>query len=116
MNSIRKNKAFMAVLYILVFFLLAEWLTPVITLTDTGHKSLFLLFIGISLLMAYLQVYWAISGAVKVLYIMWFLIHVYTEVTIFSFEALRFILSDLWINVEALFRQDWAQTTDIFRT
>lgn len=116
MISIRKNKAFMAVLYILVFFLLAEWLTPVITLTDTGHKTLFLLFIGISLLMAYLQVHWAISGAVKILYIMWFLIHVYTDAAFFSFEALKFILSDLWINAEALFGQEWAQTTDIFRT
>lgn len=116
MNSIRKNKAFMAVLYILVFLLLAEWLTPVITLTDTGHKTLFLLFIGISLAMAYLQIQWAISATIKTFYIMWFLIHVYTETTIFSFEALGFILSDLRLNLEALLAQNWGDTTDIFRT
>src|SRR5690606_11158130 len=116
MSTIRKNKAFMAVLYVLVFLLLAEWLTPVITLTDTGHKTLFLLFVGISLIMALLQVHWSISAGVKLLYILWFLIHVYTDSAIFSFEALGFILADLQINLEALFAQDWAQTTDIFRT
>ena len=116
MNSIRKNKAFMAILYILVFLLLAEWLTPVITLTDTGHKPLFLIFIAISLLMAFLHVHWTIAAGVKMVYIMWFLIYVYTEATIFSFEALGFILDDMQINLAALFAQDWAQTTDIFRT
>lgn len=116
MNSIRKNKAFMAVLYVLVFLLLAEWLTPVITLTDTGHKTLFLMFVGISLAMAYFQVHWGISALVKTFYIMWFLIYVYTDTTIFSFKALEFILADLRINLEALLSQDWANTTDIFRT
>ena len=116
MSSIRKNKAFMAILYVLVFLLLAEWLTPVITLTDTGHKTLFLAFIGISLTMAYLQVHWGISAVIKSFYIMWFLIYVYTETTVFSFEALRYILSDLRINLEALIAQNWGDTTDIFRT
>ncbi|WP_033541387.1 transglutaminase TgpA family protein [Planococcus sp. CAU13] len=116
MKSIRKNKAFMAILYVLVFLLLAEWLTPVITLTDTGHKNLFLLFIGISLIMAFLQIHWSISAGVKVFFILWFLIHVYTDSAVFSFEALGYILFDLQINIEALFAQDWAQTTDIFRT
>ena len=45
----------MAVLYMLVFFMLAEWLTPVIILTETGHKALFLFFIAIGLLMAFLR-------------------------------------------------------------
>lgn len=116
MNSIRKSKSFMAILYVLVFLLLAEWLTPVITLTDTGHKTLFLVFIAISLAMAYFQVHWGISALVKTFYIMWFLILVYTETTFFSFEALGFILADLRVNLEALFAQDWAETTDIFRT
>lgn len=116
MTSIRKNKVFMAVLYVLVFLLLAEWLTPVITLTDTGHKPLFLIFIGISIAMAFLHVHWGISAAVKIFYIMWFLIYVYTDTAIFSFEALGFILSDFRINLEALFAQNWGDTTDIFRT
>lgn len=116
MTSIRKNKVFMAILYILVFLLLAEWLTPVITLTDTGHKLLFLIFIGISLSMAFLRVHWIIATGIKVVYITWFLIRVYTDATIFSFEALGFILADMRINFVALFAQDWAQTTDMFRT
>jgi len=116
MNSIRKNKAFMAILYVLVFLLLAEWLTPVITLTDTGHKTLFLMFVGISLAMAYFQIHWSIAALIKTFYIIWFLIHVYTDAAVFSFEALGFILADLRINLEALLAQDWANTTDIFRT
>lgn len=116
MSSIRKNKAFMAILYALVFLLLAEWLTPVITLTDTGHKALFLIFIGISITMAFLQVHWGISAAIKTFYIIWFLIYVYTDTTFFSFEALGFLLEDFRINLEALIGQNWAETTDIFRT
>lgn len=116
MKAIRKNIWFMACLYVLVFFLLAEWLTPVMTLTSTGHKALFLIFIILGLLMALFKVPWMISGPIKLLYIIWFIVYVYTDSSFFSKEAIAFVWSDLDVNIQALFSQNWAQTTDIFRT
>ncbi|MFD1862798.1 DUF4129 domain-containing transglutaminase family protein [Planococcus chinensis] len=116
MTSIRKNKGFMAVLYVLVFFLLAEWLTPVIVLTNTGHKPLFLFFIAAALLMALLKTPWWISGPFKILFIVWFIIYVYTDDAFFTGEAIRFLWSNFSLDMQAVFSQNWAETTDIFRT
>lgn len=116
MTSIRKNKWFMAGLYILVFFLLAEWLAPVIALTETGHKNLFLIFIGMSLIMALLQVPWWISGTVKTLYVLWFAVYVYTDEVFFTRDAIRFLWDNFTNDFSAVLSQDWVGTTDIFRT
>ncbi|MBT2569724.1 transglutaminase domain-containing protein [Planococcus sp. ISL-110] len=116
MTSIRKNKLFMAVLYVLVFFMLAEWLTPVIVLTETGHKALFLIFIAVGLWMAFLRVPWWFSGPIKILYILWFIIYVYTGNVFFTGEAISFLRTDFGMNFSALTSQNWAQTTDVFRT
>ncbi|TWT05197.1 DUF4129 domain-containing protein [Planococcus sp. CPCC 101016] len=116
MTSIRKNKLFMAVLYVLVFFMLAEWLTPVIVLTETGHKALFLIFIAVGLLMAFLRVPWWFSGPIKILYILWFIVYVYTGNLLFTGEAISFLRNDFGMNFSALTTQNWAQTTDVFRT
>ncbi|EIM06384.1 transglutaminase-like cysteine protease [Planococcus antarcticus DSM 14505] len=116
MTSIRKNKLFMAVLYVLVFFMLAEWLTPVIVLTETGHKALFLIFIAVGLLMAFLRVPWWFSGPIKILYILWFVVYVYTGNLFFTGSAISFLRTDFGMNFSALTSQNWAQTTDVFRT
>ncbi|MDN7242601.1 transglutaminase domain-containing protein [Planococcus sp. N028] len=116
MNNIRKNKVFMAVLYVLVFLLLAEWLTPVMSLTDTAHKSLFLIFIGLGLVMALTRVPWWFSGPIKIFYILWFIVYVYTGQAFFSNSSIVFLWSDFTVNFIALTSQNWAETTDVFRT
>lgn len=116
MTSIRKNIWFMAGLYILVFFLLAEWLTPVMTLTATAYKPLFLIFIAMALGMSLLKVSWWISGPLKLLYVLWFIVYVYTGEVFFTGDAIAFVWQDLKINLAALFSQNWANTTDVFRT
>ncbi|MDJ0331416.1 transglutaminase domain-containing protein [Planococcus sp. S3-L1] len=116
MTSIRKNKVFMAILYVLVFFMLAEWLTPVIVLTETGHKALFLIFIAVGLLMAFLRVPWWFSGPIKILYILWFVVYVYTGHVFFTADAIAFLQTDVGLNFSALTSQNWEQTTDVFRT
>ena len=116
MTSIRSNKWFMAFLYVLVFLLLAEWLTPVIELSDTGFKFLFLLFVGLALLMSLMKVPWQISGPIKILYIFWFVVIAYTDSVFFNSEAMAFLWADITANVSALASQNWGQTTDVFRT
>ena len=40
MSEIRIDRWLLAILYLLAFILLREWLLPVMELTDTGHLSL----------------------------------------------------------------------------
>lgn len=116
MTSIRKNKLFMGLLYILVFLLLSEWLRPVIELTETGHHRLFLGFVALGLLMAFFELPWWVTGPVKLFYILWFIVYVYTGNVFFTPESLRFVMEQASISLSALFSQDWQATTDVFRT
>lgn len=116
MTTIRKNKVFMGLLYILVFFLLSEWLRPVIELTATGHHRLFLAFVALGLVMAFFDVPWWITGPLKLFYILWFIVYVYTGNLFFTAESIRFVVEQASISLSALFSQDWQATTDVFRT
>ncbi len=116
MTSIRKNKVFMGLLYILVFFLLSEWLRPVIELTETGHHRLFLAFVALGLVMAFFDIPWWITGPLKLFYILWFIVYVYTGNLFFTAESIRFVVEQASISLSALFSQDWQATTDVFRT
>lgn len=116
MTSIRKNKVFMGLLYVLVFFLLSEWLRPVIELTATGHHRLFLAFVALGLVMAFFDVPWWITGPLKLFYILWFIVYVYTGNLFFTAESLAFVVEQASISLSALFSQDWQATTDVFRT
>ncbi len=116
MTSIRHNKVFMGLLYVLVFFLLAEWLRPVIELTETGHHSLFLIFVAAGLLMAFFEMPWWISGPAKLLYIFWFISYVYTGSLFFTLDSLSFIGQEASASLSALLSQNWQETTDVFRT
>lgn len=116
MTSIRKNKVFMGLLYILVFFLLSEWLRPVIELTETGHHRLFLAFVALGLIMAFFDIPWWVTGPLKLFYILWFIVYVYTGNLFFTADSIGFILEQASISLSALFSQDWQATTDVFRT
>lgn len=116
MNSISKQPLFMAILYLLVFFLLAEWLSPVIELTSTGHRTVFLVFIGAGLLLSYLKCPWWISGPLKILYILWAVGYIFLENSFFGEGLWTTLTEDFGKNFSALADQNWNGTTDIFRT
>lgn len=116
MTSIRKNKVFMGLLYILVFFLLSEWLRPVIELTETGHHRLFLAFVALGLIMAFFDIPWWVTGPLKLFYILWFIVYVYIGNLFFTADSIGFIIEQASISLSALFSQDWQATTDVFRT
>jgi len=59
----------LAVAYIIVFFILREWLMPIMQLTNTGGFHLFLVFIGLSLALSLFRVHPVLSGIVKLGYI-----------------------------------------------
>lgn len=111
-----ENKWITLVFYVLVFFLLREWLLPVMKLTETNYLSLFLIFIGISLVFSFLSVKWWISSFLKLVYIGWVLVVVYTDHVLFTRDALAFLLEDISSNIGVLFSRDLALVTDSFRT
>nr|WP_106781448.1 transglutaminaseTgpA domain-containing protein [Lysinibacillus timonensis] len=115
-----KTKAFhiieLALYYIVVFFILQEWLIPIMQLTKTGHLGLILAFVGICLLISLLNIHFIISWIIKLGYIAWFIINVYTEESPISFEGLQFFSNEIQFNLITVFSGRWLEITDSFRT
>ncbi|WP_075620417.1 DUF4129 domain-containing transglutaminase family protein [Paenisporosarcina indica] len=111
-----RNKWLQAIFYVLVFFLLREWLIPVVELTDTNYLSIFLAFIVLCFVFSFLSIPWWLSGLGKLVYIFWVLIFIYTDQVFFSPEGFSFLIKDVFINLEALMSRDLSVVTDSFRT
>lgn len=111
-----EDRFLMLIFYVLVFFLLREWLLPVMELTQTNYLSLFLIFIGISLVCSFFAFKWWLSGILKLGYIGWVLVYIYTDQVLFTSEAVSFLVGDIFTNVGVLFSRNWAGVTDSFRT
>ncbi|KGR77221.1 transglutaminase-like domain-containing protein [Ureibacillus sinduriensis] len=115
-----KNNSFslieLSIYYIVVFFILREWLVPVMDLTKTGYMELILLFIALSLVISLFRLNFIVSSFVKIAYIVWFIVFVYGGVFVLSAEGIDFLFNDLQTNLSALMRADWMNITDSFRT
>lgn len=103
-------------IYSFVFILMMEWLKPVIELTSTGFLSLFGWYLVISFLFYLIKLKWVYAFPVKLVFICWVIIHIYTDLSFLSTEALRFIWGIFVGNIASLISQDWVQVTDPFRT
>jgi transglutaminase-like putative cysteine protease len=111
-----QNKWVQAIFYILVFFLLREWLLPVLELTNTNYLSIFIAFIVLCLVFSFFSVPWWLSGPGKLFYIAWVLVVIYTNEVFFTGEAISFLYNDLMTNTSALITRDWTAVTNSFRT
>ncbi|MEK3856526.1 DUF4129 domain-containing transglutaminase family protein [Cytobacillus sp. FSL H8-0458] len=103
-------------LYVLGFFLLWEWLRPVEELTDTSNIIVFLVFLVLSLLLAFFGVSPVMSSAIKVLYILYELHYLYFEGSFFQFSWIAAFASDMWHNFGLLAERDWPAITNLFRS
>ncbi|MGB3101531.1 MAG: transglutaminase, partial [Psychrobacillus psychrotolerans] len=103
-------------IYSFVFILMMEWLKPVIELTSTGFLSLFGWYLVISFLFYLIKLKWIYAFPVKLVFICWVIIHIYTDLSFLSIEALKFIWGMFVGNIASLISQDWVQVTDPFRT
>jgi len=111
-----RNKWLQALFYVLAFFLLREWLLPVMELTDTNHLSIFLAFIVLCFVFNFFSVPWWLSGPGKLLYIAWLLIYIYAGEVFFSSIGIVFLIEEMKINIGALINSDLSGVTDSFRT
>ncbi len=115
-----KNKAFhyteLALYYIVIFFILQEWLIPIMDLTKTGHMELILGFIAVCLFISLFNLHFIISWLVKLVFIAWFITSVYSDVPPFSSSGLQFVLFEMQYNLITIFSGRWLEITDPFRT
>lgn len=115
-----KKKSFnlieLAIYYILIYFILREWLVPIMELTKTGFMELILLFIALCLLISLFRIHFIISWVIKFSYIIWFIVFVYGGVFVLSAEGIDFLFNDFQTNIAAVLRADWIHITDPFRT
>ena len=116
MKKVSMHYMEMTLYYIILFFILREWLVPVVELTTTGHLELLLLFIAIAFLLNIFEAPFFISWAVKLAYIAWFLVYVYTDGTVFSSAGMQFLFADIRTNISLLSAGDWENVTDPFRS
>lgn len=103
-------------LYTLCFFLLWEWLRPVQQLTDTGNFGIFLGFVTLALILAFLKVLLVVKWSIKIVYILAMLHFVYYEDTIFQFAWLGSFFTDLIRNLALVWNGDLMNLSDSFRT
>ena len=110
------NKWLLTFLYLLVFVLLREWLLPVVELTETGHLSLFLIFIGLAFLLALIGVKWWLSIPLKLIYIFGAVYYIYSGLMPTGKDSMKPLLGDLAANIPIIISGDWESISNPLRT
>ena len=116
MNNKAVQASLTTIIYFFVYLLMVEWLRPVIELTDTDHLSIFCIFIAVSFLFYLVKLSWKIAIPLKLIYIFWVIVALYTELTFFSLETVAYLVDIIKGNLIALFTKDWMAVNDPFRT
>ena len=103
-------------IYTFVVILMMEWLKPVIDLTDTNFLGIFGWFIVISFLFYLFKLKWIYVFPVKLVYICWVIVHIYTDLSFLSLDAFRLVWEMFVENFASLITQEWINVTDPFRS
>ncbi|MFO1442118.1 DUF4129 domain-containing protein [Bacillus sp. Bva_UNVM-123] len=103
-------------LYVFGFLLLWEWLRPVEQLTDTANLFIFLLFIIVSFLLAYVGAPVILSVFIKCLFIVYALRYLYFEEPFFQFDWFKALIADTLENFTFVIERDWESLSNIFRS
>ena len=104
------------IIYFFVYLLMVEWLKPVIELTDTDNLNLFCYYLALSFLFYLLKLNWKYATPLKLLFICWVIVALYTDFSFLSREAFSYLWENLVVNVQAIVTQDWQKINDPFRT
>ena len=102
--------------YTIIFFILREWLQPIMQLTKTGYFSLFSVFIALCLVIKLAKLHMVISWLLKISFIAWFITYVYSDVSALSTAGMHFLTDEIRYNMATLLSGDWASVTDAFRS
>ncbi|WP_409252670.1 DUF4129 domain-containing transglutaminase family protein [Bacillus sp. SCS-153A] len=115
MNDRANNRTLQrGLLYVLAFILLWEWLRPLDEITDTGNLGYFVMFAFLSVTLYYLNLNGILSFAIKSVYIVYSLYHLYADVTLLNPVAA--MLTDLWDNIGLTIGREWSLLSDMYRS
>ena len=103
------------VIYVSSFFILAEWLTPILAVTHSGSRSHFLLFTSFSLTLYFLRARWFISFPLKLFLLVALTTKIFNEHATWR-EIWPFLKEQYEWNVPFLFMWDIEWLTNEFRT
>jgi transglutaminase-like putative cysteine protease len=103
-------------LYTLSFFLLWEWLRPVEQLTDTGNLGVFLGFIILALVLAFLKVPTFLKWIIKMVYILFQIQSIYYDGSILNVSWLDTFFTDVSRNLGLVWNGDFVALSNPFRT
>ncbi|NLY80639.1 MAG: transglutaminase domain-containing protein [Lysinibacillus sp.] len=106
----------LALYYIVIFFILREWLLPIMMLTGTGYLEFILLFIALCLAISLVGLHVSISWIIKIVYIAWFIVYVYSEFSIFTLKGVAFLYDELIYNFALIFQGDFLYVTNAFQS
>lgn len=115
-NDNPKKDSTFFLLYIFSFLLLWEWLRPLKELTDTGHLSVFLGFVFISLMMSYFNMPILPSAIIKIIIILYSVHFMYYEGTFFSLEWFGQLFKEVIANSGIIMNAEWTEISNSFRT
>ena len=103
-------------LYIFSFLLLWEWLRPLKELTDTGHLSVFLGFVFVSLMMSFFNMPMVPSALIKIIIVLYSVHFMYYEGTFFSMEWFGQLFNEIIANSAVIMNAEWTEISNVFRT
>lgn len=102
--------------YTVLFFILREWLKPIIELTSMNYLNVFMAFIAICFILNVLQVNFVVSAVVKFIFMAAVVTKIYSGHSIVTRDGLSFLFDDVRMNIGALFGFDFAGVTNPLRT
>ncbi|PLT27518.1 DUF4129 domain-containing transglutaminase family protein [Peribacillus deserti] len=116
-DSARRSRSGYLLLYFLGFLLLLEWIKPLGELTDTGNLGIFVTFIGMALLLRFLNLSLILRLSIKTVYILVIIHNFYyrTDHLIGLSWIIKFI-KNMVINMDLLLTRQWYELSNDFKT
>lgn len=103
-------------LYTFGFVLLWEWIRPLKQLTDTGNIGVFVFYLLLSFLLAFLQTRMWLSFLIKILYILSNIYIYHYEGGFFSIKWIVSLFADMRDSITYIIAGNWVDLSNQFRT
>ena len=116
MTNHRRFNLYNIVLYLLGFILIWEWLRPLEVVTDTANSIYFVIFTAICFILYFLRLPFLLSMPLRFVLLLYILHNLFFEGSFLAIGWLSSLYEDIVINTEALFRSQWFEMSDLYRS
>jgi len=114
---IRKRESLQTfILYVIGFILIWEWLHPLQQITDMKSLPVFLGFLVLCFLLSFFGVHWILKIIINVCYMILVINQFYYQEPLITLLKLDPMIKDFALNIGHVFRGDWLELTNSFRT